>query len=175
MNLDLDQMERMRRPGRKIQGISAVLLPYEKNGRMDEAGFLRHLRRTLDAGLRPAVNMDTGYGDLLTPGEKRQVLDWTEQVTAGPDGFTAGAWPQEKRLLVTRVSAKPFGKGVACPLSSPRNIPRNWTTKGCAGSFTRLPRPPSASWLLNWAPCSTQTVGCFRCLCCKTCWKPRSV
>lgn len=59
---------------------------------MDEAGFRRHLKRTLDAGLRAAVNMDTGYGDLLEPEEKQRVLGWTREA-AGEDWFVAGALP----------------------------------------------------------------------------------
>lgn len=78
-------------PRRKIRGISAMLLPYRENGQMDEAGFHRHLERTQRAGLRPAVNMDTGYGDLLTPEERQRVLNWT--AAASPAGFVAGALP----------------------------------------------------------------------------------
>jgi dihydrodipicolinate synthase/N-acetylneuraminate lyase len=87
----------LRRPGRKITGISAVLLPYRRDGQIDEAGFRRHLQRTLAAGLGVAVNMDTGYVDLLTDEEKRRVLAWTSEVVAGScggtDGFVAGALP----------------------------------------------------------------------------------
>jgi dihydrodipicolinate synthase/N-acetylneuraminate lyase len=92
MTMHLSDYERLRKPGRVVQGISAVLLPY-RAGRIDEAGFRRHLRRTLRAGLRPAVNMDTGYVDLLTPDEKRQVLVWTREVLREHDWFAAGALP----------------------------------------------------------------------------------
>jgi len=73
----LADYESLRRPGRKVEGISAVLLPYGRDGRIDEAGFRRHLLRTLEAGLGVAVNMDTGYVDLLTSEEKQRVLAWT--------------------------------------------------------------------------------------------------
>ena len=138
MNLDLDQMERMRRPGRKIQGISAVLLPYEKNGRMDEAGFLRHLQRTLDAGLRPAVNMDTGYGDLLTPGEKRQVLDWTEQVTVGRDGFIAGALPQEKTTISYARECEAIRKRGGVPIIFPSEYTAQLDDEGLRRFFYEI-------------------------------------
>jgi dihydrodipicolinate synthase/N-acetylneuraminate lyase len=85
-----------RRPGRKVAGISAVLLPYGRDGRIDEPGFRRHLRRTMKAGLRVAVNMDTGYIDLLTPDEKQRVLAWTSEIVteAGfENSFVAGALP----------------------------------------------------------------------------------
>ena len=68
MNLPRDEFDRRRKP-RAVQGISAVLMPYQSSGKMDEAGFHGHLRRTLAAGLRLAVNMDTGYVDLLKPEE----------------------------------------------------------------------------------------------------------
>jgi len=92
MTLTLNDYDRRRKPGRTVRGISAVLLPY-RAGRIDEAGFRRHLSRTLRAGLRPAINMDTGYVDLLTPDEKRQVLAWTREAVGEQDWFAAGALP----------------------------------------------------------------------------------
>jgi dihydrodipicolinate synthase/N-acetylneuraminate lyase len=89
---NLEDYQRLQRPGRKAEGISAVLLPYDRQGPIDEAAFRRHLRRTLAAGLRVAVNMDTGYVDLLTSEEKLRVLNWTSE-TAGEKGFVAGALP----------------------------------------------------------------------------------
>lgn len=94
MNIRLDDYDRLRRTGRTIRGISAVLLPYDARGRIDEDAFRRHLRRTMDAGLRVAVNMDTGYIDLLTPEEKALVLAWTAEVSAGREWF-AGALPRD--------------------------------------------------------------------------------
>jgi dihydrodipicolinate synthase/N-acetylneuraminate lyase len=88
----VEHYQRLRRPGRKIEGISAVLLPYGRDGEIDEDAFRRHLRRTLSAGLGAAVNMDTGYIDLLRAEEKRLVLAWTSETTAG-DWFVAGALP----------------------------------------------------------------------------------
>ena len=93
MHLQLDDYRRRCRPGRTIQGISAVLLPYRSNGQIDESGFRTHLRRTLKAGLRAAVNMDTGYVDLLTAEEKQRVLKWTGETVDGRDWFAAGALP----------------------------------------------------------------------------------
>ena len=46
-------------PRRKITGVSAILLPYHAEGQVDWQGFDDHLHRTLEAGLVPAVNMDT--------------------------------------------------------------------------------------------------------------------
>lgn len=92
MQPTLTDYDQLRRPHRKVRGISAILLPYDSHGRMDEAGFRRHLLRTRAAGLRCAVNMDTGYGDLLTPEEKLHVLGWARELHAG-DWFAAGALP----------------------------------------------------------------------------------
>lgn len=77
--------------GRRIEGISAVLLPFREDGRPDYDAFQAHLERTLEAGLVPAVNMDTGYVHLLTPQERQQVLALTAQVTQGRP-FVAGAF-----------------------------------------------------------------------------------
>jgi dihydrodipicolinate synthase/N-acetylneuraminate lyase len=77
-------------PKRKITGISAVLLPYGANGQIDWTGFDRLVIRTCAAGLIPAVNMDTGFGNLLTTGERRTVLQRTQSVTSNAN-FVAGA------------------------------------------------------------------------------------
>jgi 4-hydroxy-tetrahydrodipicolinate synthase len=77
-------------PGRKIEGISAVLLPFNENGRIDFAGFEAGLQRTWNAGLTPAVNMDTGYANLLTFEQRRVVIDVTHRAARGKT-FVAGA------------------------------------------------------------------------------------
>src|SRR5205814_379188 len=81
----------MLRPRRKILGMSAILLPFDERGRIDWDGFREHLARTFAAGLVPAVNMDTGYVNLLTPEERRQVLTETKNVNDGRS-FVAGAF-----------------------------------------------------------------------------------
>jgi len=92
----LADYQNLRRPRRKVTGISAVLLPFNQHGQIDGAGFRRHLRRTLEAGLRVAVNMDTGYVDLLAREEKQRVLAWTSETVAAAGlepSFVAGALP----------------------------------------------------------------------------------
>lgn len=79
------------RPGRAIEGISAVLLPFDPAGRMDRDGLRTNIARTAAAGLTPAVNMDTGYSHLLSPGERTQVLQATREVM-GERPFVAGAF-----------------------------------------------------------------------------------
>ncbi|HLF02321.1 MAG TPA: dihydrodipicolinate synthase family protein [Anaerolineales bacterium] len=76
---------------RAIEGISAVLLPFDEAGQIDSDSFTRHLTFTVEAGLTPAVNMDTGYVNLLTPGERRSVLAVTQSLLAGRS-FVAGAF-----------------------------------------------------------------------------------
>lgn len=76
---------------RRIHGVSAVILPFQAGGKPDWDGFAAHLERTLKAGLMPAVNMDTGYVNLLSAAERRQVLTITQEATHG-QSFVAGAF-----------------------------------------------------------------------------------
>lgn len=78
-------------PHRKIEGISAVLLPFKENGEPDYEEFLKHLERTVRVGLTPAVNMDTGYVNLLSIKQRRQILDLTAHFLSGKP-FVAGAY-----------------------------------------------------------------------------------
>jgi dihydrodipicolinate synthase/N-acetylneuraminate lyase len=81
----------MLRPRRKVTGISAILLPFTAAGEVDWAGFTAHCVRTAEAGLTPAVNMDTGYANLLTPAERVEVLDATRSALGGRP-FVAGVF-----------------------------------------------------------------------------------
>ena len=54
--------QELRHPGRKITGMSAILLPFTEGGRIDWESFEQHIERTAQAGLTPAVNMDTSSG-----------------------------------------------------------------------------------------------------------------
>ncbi len=80
------------RCGRSIHGISAVLLPYTPGGEIDWSAFEGHLRRTHAAGLDVAVNMDTGFGDLLSAAEREAVLAATRRVLGPGAPFYAGAF-----------------------------------------------------------------------------------
>jgi dihydrodipicolinate synthase/N-acetylneuraminate lyase len=77
-------------PRRKILGISAILLPFTEGGEIDWYGFIAHIRRTHEAGLIPAVNMDTGFGPLLSEADRHLVLERTRNELAG-ERFVAGA------------------------------------------------------------------------------------
>jgi len=63
------------RPSRPIKGMSAILLPFDDAGEPDLAGLEAHVARTLDAGLVPAVNMDTGYVQAIAPETRMRVLE----------------------------------------------------------------------------------------------------
>jgi len=85
----------MIRPRRAIAGMSAILLPFEASEAVDWAGFAAHVERTAAAGLIPAVNMDTGYVNLLDEGTKREVLQRTKSILGGKR-FVAGAFVSSK-------------------------------------------------------------------------------
>lgn len=76
---------------RKITGISAMLLPFTADGSIDLDGFTAHLRRTVDSGITPAINMDTGYANLLTQAERHEILRIAAETLAGHE-FVAGAF-----------------------------------------------------------------------------------
>jgi dihydrodipicolinate synthase/N-acetylneuraminate lyase len=85
----------MIRPRRKISGASAILLPFTPSGDIDWSGFTAHCVRTGDAGLTPAVNMDTGFGNLLAPEQKIAALDATCSALGGR-AFVAGAFVADR-------------------------------------------------------------------------------
>ena len=81
-----------KKPGRRVQGIAAALLPFEADGRIAVDAFSQHLQATERAGLMNAVNMDTGYVNYLSAGEKRDVLNWTRKALGNGVPFVAGAY-----------------------------------------------------------------------------------
>ena len=83
------------RPKRRPVGMSAVLLPFAEDGGVDWQGFRAHLSRTASAGLVPAVNMDTGYVNLLDDATRRGVLAITSKVL-GSTRFVAGAFVADR-------------------------------------------------------------------------------
>ena len=71
--------------------MSAILLPFREDGAVDWDSFCAHVARTSDAGLTPAVNMDTGYVNLLDATTREAVLARTRD-TLGSAAFVAGAF-----------------------------------------------------------------------------------
>ncbi len=78
------------RPRRRITGMSAILLPHHDDGSVDWPAFEAHVVRTAEAGLIPAVNMDTGYVQLLDRATSARVLNVAASTTGGR--FVAGAF-----------------------------------------------------------------------------------
>ena len=79
------------RPQRQILGISAVLLPFTADSSVDWGAYGALLGQTVEAELTPAVNMDTGYVQMLDDATRARVLDVAAE-HAGPAGFVAGAF-----------------------------------------------------------------------------------
>lgn len=69
--------------------MAAVLLPFDLGGDVDWPSFERLLARTVAAGLQPAVNMDTGYVQLLDQATRQRVLETARE--HAPGKFVAGA------------------------------------------------------------------------------------
>jgi len=76
------------REGRTITGMSAVLLPYSASGEVDWTALEASIERTVAAGITPAVNMDTGYVQLLDEPTRIRVLD----IASATGAFVAGAF-----------------------------------------------------------------------------------
>lgn len=77
--------------GRKVTGMSAVLLPLNDNASVDWRAYDRLIGHTIDAGLIPAVNMDTGFAALIDEGTRAHVLQRTHDLLPGGT-FVAGAY-----------------------------------------------------------------------------------
>jgi dihydrodipicolinate synthase/N-acetylneuraminate lyase len=90
--MSIDALLARKKPRRKVQGIAAALLPFEVDGRIADEAFATHLKATHAAGLMNAVNMDTGYVNYLSEGEKNDVLRWTRDALGKDVPFVAGAY-----------------------------------------------------------------------------------
>jgi dihydrodipicolinate synthase/N-acetylneuraminate lyase len=83
------------RPRRKITGISAILLPLLVDDSVDWVGFDEHVARTFDCGLTPAINMDTGYGNLIDSATRQATLRRTQAIANGRP-YVAGAFVSDQ-------------------------------------------------------------------------------
>ena len=90
--MTLDEISARRIHNREIEGLAAILLPFEEDGTVAEEAFREAVARTHEAGLGCAVNMDTGYANYLTPEERRSVLGWTRDTLPEGTRFVAGAF-----------------------------------------------------------------------------------
>jgi len=72
--------------------MAACLLPYQEDGTIAREAFQNAVRRTQEAGLKCAVNMDTGYANYLTDQERMEVLKWTREALGSEQPFVAGVF-----------------------------------------------------------------------------------
>lgn len=89
--MNLADIQARRQPGRRPVGMAAALLPFDEAGEIAEEAYAAHLLDIAAAGLTPAVNMDTGYVNLLSGGEKARVLRMAREALGGRP-FVAGAY-----------------------------------------------------------------------------------
>jgi 4-hydroxy-tetrahydrodipicolinate synthase len=92
----LELIQRRIRTGRKVTGIAATLLPFNRDGTVAEDDFVRHVQATARAGLANAVNMDTGYANLIADADKDRVLRWTREALGPGVEFVAGAFIEDR-------------------------------------------------------------------------------
>ena len=68
---------------RPIQGISAAYLPWKPVGKIDFDSYAMMLESIWRSGLTPAVNMDTGFANLLTEAQRREILQFAKTMSQG--------------------------------------------------------------------------------------------
>ncbi len=83
--------------------MAAMLLPFNADGTIAADAYQTCLKETIDAGLTPAVNMDTGYVNLLT--EHREERTGPKTRPKRPPGAPPSSWrlyprAKRRRLLV---------------------------------------------------------------------------
>lgn len=91
-------------PNRTIVGMSAILLPLQEDASIDWASWEQHVMRTVEAGLTPAVNMDTGFASLISPAQRQEVLRRTSQLLAGRP-FIGGAYVADRQGATFQLDA----------------------------------------------------------------------
>lgn len=82
-------------PRRRITGMSAILLPFLADGQVDWGCFDQHIAATLDAGLTPAINMDTGYAHLITSAVRHEALRRAGSIADGRE-FLGGVFVSDE-------------------------------------------------------------------------------
>src|SRR5256885_17262604 len=111
--MQVEEITRRKKPGRKVEGIAAALLPFETDGQVAVEAFQNHLRATQRAGLMNAVNMDTGYVNFLSESEKLEVLGWTREALGASAQFVAAAGGGAVKGGEFRLFARATGLGLA--------------------------------------------------------------
>ena len=157
------------RPEREITGSSAILLPFTEDGTPDWNGYRRRLGATFEAGLIPAVNMDTGYAGLISEDTRRRVLAETQDLADGQD-FVAGAFVSDAPGR-TSTSGPTSGRstrsksmGASRSSSPPTASPSNRRKASSAPTVRSASTPPSLS-PSSWGRCLRPSAG-------STTWTP---
>lgn len=71
--------------------LTALVTPFDRDGRPDEAQFRAHVRRQLDGGIEGLVPCGTtGEAATMTEGEQAQVIRWTVEEASGQVPVIAG-------------------------------------------------------------------------------------
>jgi len=136
-----DGMTERIRPRRVITGMSAVLMSFRADGSIDWEALEAHITRTIEVGLIPAVNMDTGYIQLLDEKDRERVLDLAAAVTGG--SFIAGAYVEDSPGATVdlagyqRASAAIAERG-ATPVIFPSNGLNALTEEGWVDTLTEI-------------------------------------
>jgi dihydrodipicolinate synthase/N-acetylneuraminate lyase len=107
--MNLNELHARRQIGRHITGMAAVLLPFTESGDIAEDAYIQMIQETVAAGLTPAVNMDTGYINLLTDSEKERVLKLAQNAIGGKP-FVAGAFIEGQDGDVTELYKREIGR-----------------------------------------------------------------
>ena len=79
---------------RKIEAISAAYLPWKPVAKIEFESFERVLEGTWGCGLTPAINMDTGFANLLSLSQRCDILEFVANRTNGRP-FVAGAFVED--------------------------------------------------------------------------------
>jgi dihydrodipicolinate synthase/N-acetylneuraminate lyase len=87
-------------PARVIDGMAALVLPFDEDGGADLDALASLVARTYAAGLTPAVNLHAGYVELLTDDQRQDVLTVTAGVARGRR-FVAGAYVDVHDVTLT--------------------------------------------------------------------------
>jgi 4-hydroxy-tetrahydrodipicolinate synthase len=111
--MKIGSIVQLQKPGRKVQGIAAALLPFEADGRIAVEAFQNHLLATHRAGLMNAVNMDTGYINYLSETEKHEVLRWTREALGKSVPFVGGAYIEGQQGNIVQLYGKQMDAIVA--------------------------------------------------------------
>jgi 4-hydroxy-tetrahydrodipicolinate synthase len=90
--MTIPELFNRRKLGRKPQGMAACLLPYSASGDIAFSAFAEQLNLQRSVGLMSAINMDTGYANLLSATERSTMLRFTRDHLGAGHAFVAGVF-----------------------------------------------------------------------------------